>query len=282
LLSFAYNIVYVKLLLYNLKIIKPNFLGVVKMADNETYKEEKMVKEIFNGETSSQEQIYEDLESIQEDPTISEDHKKEAFLNKIREALGIPEITQIIRYDSSPVVWRINTTDSNRYAQFENTEELQSQRRVKARLAEATNRIMTRLDSKTWDKVSQWILNAAEVVGTGEENTEQGGLKGELMAYLEDHVPQDSEQKNNDDINKAIHLRQPVILDDHIHMFLDDFMTWMKTARGNRNAQKRSVSATLKALGCDSVRIKMIKRNGNQTTRNAWKLPGNPEEWKKS
>lgn len=190
---------------------------------------------------------------------------KKEMLKHISALLGV-EIIMVNKYLCQPAQYEI-VTPSGKHL-IGGVSNLIYQNQLRTVLADACGRIIPKFKSDKWDAISQGLLDAADRLSVGLENTTSGQVREWILTYL---------TKNSilRDWEEAYKTGCPFEKDGKIYLFLADLRKWLALDSREMTPAK-TMGTMLRSFGCKSETLN-FKTDKGQTSRYVWSLPDIPE-----
>ena len=174
------------------------------------------------------------------------------------------DIIRIVKYVGPPPVYYMYTKQGD--ITLGEISSITSQSKFQNMVAMTTGVWITAVSLKAWDKRVQALLLACEEIDVGDASHPNQETNAWLEEYLLEKPPREEYEWL-----KAAEAKQPFMLNEKVHIFMDDFRKWLDINIGEQ--------ATSHALGrrfrqCKARTEKVNVKIGNSwTSRTTWQLP---------
>lgn len=216
----------------------------------------------------SHETAVNELETIMAGEKTAEDSSGDAraqFLTLLREALKV-NIQQVIKYANRDGTSEYELVLEDVSIRVGQVTTLLEHQRLKAKIAEASGKVIPNYKGERWRIVAQALLSIVEVRELGDSTTEQADLESWLRGYLTGTEP--AAPKNP----QAMERRVPVLIDGRVYFYLDQFQGWLSRARGVHLSTKE-LGVRLRRCNCPPEVVRHVRPDGTETTRELWPAP---------
>ena len=174
------------------------------------------------------------------------------------------DIIRIVRYAGNPPIYYMYTKQGD--ITLGEINSITSQTKFRNMLGTITGVWITAVSLKAWDKRVQALLLACEKIDVDDASHPSQETNAWLEEYLLEKPP-----REEDEWEKAAEAKQPFILNEKVHIFMDDFRKWLDL---NIGEQITSHALGRRLKQCQARTEKTNVRVGNsQTSRTTWQLP---------
>lgn len=206
-----------------------------------------------------------------------EERKKERgkIKDHLSNAIGI-DIERIVKYIRS------ESGESSEYVLYiednkillPDVSYLIRQRKFDQIIADMVGKRIKHFKSKTWRKISQYLLDICLEVDMGVLGTAYGMVLYTLDDYLDTYYPEKKSKLGKDEFYSLIADSKPTIVDDMLYIhFYDFFQFYSRMSRSNKKSKK--VTNILKQLGLENGQLRYKTSNEDWKTKRYWKTNKN-------
>ena len=185
-------------------------------------------------------------------------------LKETLETLFRVDIIRIVRYAGDPPIYYMYTKQGD--ITLGEIGSITSQTAFRNMLATITGVWITAVSLKAWDKRVQALLLACEEIDVGDASHPSQETNAWLEESLLEKPPRDE-----DEWEKAAESKQPFILNEKVHIFMDDFRKWLDLNIGEQ-ITSHALGRRLKQCQARTEKIN-VKIGNSRTSRTTWQLP---------
>ena len=187
--------------------------------------------------------------------------QRQAAMNDLSRMMGI-RINRLVKYLGDPSSYWMSTEQGD--ITIGKIASLTNQNALRNAVADATGEFMEPCKADKWRMLVKVMLRACEPQDTGDTSHPTTETKAWLNAYLSENTP-------TTDMEEALIVKAPFILNSHIHIFLERFIQWVDHCY-RENISNHAMGQRLKKCEATAEKVNM-KLNDKRTSRTCWKLP---------
>ena len=174
------------------------------------------------------------------------------------------DIIRIVKYVGPPPVYYMYTKQGD--ITLGEINSITSQTKFQNLVATITGVWITAVSLKAWDKRVQALLLACEEIDVGDASHPSQETNAWLEEYLLEKPP-----REEDEWEKAAEAKQPFILNEKVHIFMDDFRKWLGINIGEQ-ITSHALGRRLKQCQARTEKVN-VKIGNSWTSRTTWQLP---------
>jgi hypothetical protein len=190
------------------------------------------------------------------------------ILEQFSKFIGV-KVNGVTRFTGREPHYRIDITDDHGVDHSVNlggADSFVNMTPFRKRVFESASVLIEPKRPKQWAVSVTKLMQTAVVVDTGEDISERGQFLGLVQEYLWQRPPAS-------DINEAVVAQSPVLVDDHLHIFVRPFTHWLRDDKKEKMAPSE-VAAMMSFFKCETVVLHYTSHiTGNQTSTTARRLP---------
>lgn len=196
--------------------------------------------------------------------TLSDD-AKETVRQMVSNELGI-NVLKFIKYQGEKPSWVLSTTLGD--VLLENISDVVRLGRLREHIASVTRHVI-KCNAKTWLDVVEGLLLIEEQLEVSSEATFSGRMSNHLSSYLANKQKLTKEE--------SIETKEPFYEEFTWYIYTEPFYKYVIFTQGYSDTLNR-LRFDLKRFGAESIKI-YVTKDGNRTSRHAWKLPRTESWW---
>ena len=174
------------------------------------------------------------------------------------------DIIRIVKYVGPPPVYYMYTKQGD--ITLGEISSITSQSKFQNMVAKITGVWISAVSKKAWDKRVQALLLVCEEIDVGDASHPSQETNAWLEEYLLKKPP-----REEDEWEKAAEAKQPFILNEKVHIFMDDFRKWLDINIGEQ-ITSHALGRRLKQCQARTEKVN-VKIGNSWTSRTTWQLP---------